>query len=162
MRRYKRTGERAFEQLADQDFFFRLNDRQNSIWVIIKHMAGNMRSRWTDFLTSDGEKPGRHRDSEFVDDVVPRQHIMQTWEDGWAITFNALSALRDGDLLKTITVRSEQMTAVAAIIRQVAHYANHVGQIILLAKHIKGQGWKWLTIPPGQSEQVTRQLRDRQ
>lgn len=161
MRRYKRTAERAFDQLADQDFFFRFNDRQNSIWVIIKHMAGNMHSRWTDFLTSDGEKPGRHRDSEFAEDVVPRQQIMQTWEGGWNITFKTLSALRDGDLLKTITIRSQSMPAIAAIVRQVAHYANHVGQIVLIAKHIKGSDWKWITIAPGQSEQFTQQLRDR-
>jgi hypothetical protein len=161
LRRYKRTAERAFDQLADQDFFFRLNDRQNSIWVIIKHLAGNMHSRWTDFLTSDGEKPGRHRDNEFVEDVVPRAHIMQVWEDGWACTFNAISPLCDGDLLKTITIRGEPMTAVSAITRQIAHYASHIGQIMLIAKHIKGNDWKWLTIPPGQSEQFNRQLRDR-
>lgn len=160
-RRYKRTAERAFEQLADQDFFFRLNDRQNSIWIIIKHMAGNMRSRWTDFLTSDGEKPDRHRDNEFVEGIVPRAHILKTWEDGWACVFNAMAQLRDGDLLRTITIRGEPMTAVSAITRQVAHYANHVGQTILIAKHIKGADWKWLTIAPGQSEHFTKQLRDR-
>jgi len=161
LRRYKRTAERAFDQLADQDFFFRLNDHQNSIWVIIKHMAGNMHSRWTDFLTSDGEKPGRCRDNEFVEDVVPRPHIMKVWEDGWACTFNALSQLRDGDLLKTITIRGEPMTAGSAITRQIAHYAHHIGHIILIAKHIKGRDWKWLSIPPGQSEQFNRQMRDK-
>ncbi len=161
LRRYKRTAERAFEQLADQDFFFRLDERQNSIWIIVKHLAGNMRSRWTDFLSSDGEKPDRHRDNEFVEDIVPRSRVMQTWEDGWACTFLAMADLREGDLLKTITIRGERMTAVSAITRQIAHYANHVGQIVLIAKHIKGSDWKWLTIPPGQSEQYTKQLRDK-
>lgn len=161
LRRYKRMAERVFEQLADQDLFFRLNDRQNSIWIIIKHMAGNMHSRWTDFLTSDGEKPGRHRDNEFVEDVVPRERILKVWEDGWACTFNAMSQLREGDLLRTIRIRGEAMSAVSAITRQIAHYAHHVGQIALIAKHIKGSDWKWLTIPPGQSETFNRQLRDK-
>jgi hypothetical protein len=161
LRRYKRMAERAFEQLADHDFFVRLNERQNSIWVIVKHLAGNMRSRWTDFLTSDGEKPDRHRDSEFVEDVVPRAQIMKTWEDGWARTFAALSQLKEGDLLRTVTIRAEPMTALSAIVRSIAHVAHHVGHIVLIAKQVKGPDWKWLTIPPGQSEQFNRQLRDR-
>jgi hypothetical protein len=160
-RRYKRMAERAFEQLADQDFFVRLNDRQNSIWVIIKHLAGNMRSRWTDFLTTDGEKPDRHRDGEFVEDIVPRAQVLKTWEGGWAYAFAALSQLKDGDLVRTVTIRGEPMTALSAIVRSIAHVANHVGHIILIAKHVKGPDWKWLTIPPGQSEQFTRQLRDK-
>jgi hypothetical protein len=161
LRRYKRTAERAFEQLADQDFLFRLNENQNSIWVIIKHMAGNMHSRWTDFLATDGEKPNRHRDNEFVEDVVPHSHIMKIWEEGWACVFHAMAQLKEGDLLRTITIRGEPMTAVSAITRQIAHYAHHIGQIILIAKHIKGHNWKWLTIPPGQSETFNRQMRDK-
>ncbi len=124
-------------------------------------MAGNMHSRWTDLLTSDGEKPDRRRDGEFVEDAVPRSQVLKVWEDGWACTFRAMADLREGDLLKTIKIRGEPMTVVSAITRQIAHYANHVGQIILIAKHIKGKDWKWLTIPPGQSEQFTKQLRDR-
>jgi len=156
--RYKRTAERALDQLRDEDFFVRLNDRQNSIYVIVKHMAGNMRSRWTDFLTSDGEKPDRHRDDEFIEQSVPREQILRMWEEGWQCTFAALSELREGDLLKTVTIRGEPMTAVSAITRQVAHYAHHVGQIILIANHIKGPDWKWLTIPPGQSETYSRRM----
>lgn len=159
--RYKRLAERAFEQLADRDFFFRLSERQNSVYVILKHMAGNMRSRWTDFLTRDGEKPDRRRDGEFEDEVVPREQILRMWEEGWRCTFDALSQLREGDLLRTVTIRGEPMTAVSAIARQLAHYAQHVGQILLLAKHIKGPDWKWLTIPPGESEQYNQRMRSR-
>jgi hypothetical protein len=153
-RRTKRYAERAFAQLRDEDFFFRLSDRQSSIWAYVKHMAGNMRSRWTDFLSSDGEKPDRDREAEFAEDVVSREQILATWEGGWAVVFDALASLKLGDLERTCTIRNEPHSVIQAIIRQVAHYTWHVGQIVLLAKHVKmarGEAWDYMTIPPGGS-----------
>ena len=152
----KRLAEQAFEQLDDEQFFFKLNPRQNSIHVIVKHLAGNMRSRWTDFLYSDGEKPGRDRESEFVEDVVPRGQVMRTWEDGWAAVFAALEPLSDADLARTVHIRGEPQSAVRAVVRQVEHYGYHVGQIVLIAKHLKGEQWQYLTIPPGGSAAFNR------
>jgi hypothetical protein len=157
-RKTKRLAEGAFVQLGEEDFFFRLSPRQNSIYVIVKHMAGNMHSRWTDFLTSDGEKPGRDRESEFVEAVVPRAAVMQTWERGWACVFAALEGLTDADLSRTVTIRGEPHTVVLAAVRQVAHYAYHVGQILLIAKHLRGDRWNYLTIPPGGSEAFNRDM----
>jgi hypothetical protein len=160
LRKAKRMAERAFEQLDDEDFFFRLNEDANSIHVIVKHLAGNMRSRFMDFLTSDGEKPDRNRDGEFMepDPAGPRpsrQETLAVWERGWALVFEALAGLADADLTaRTVRVRGEAMSAFAAINRQTAHYSYHVGQIVLLAKHIKlskGGSWNYLTIPRGQS-----------
>jgi hypothetical protein len=156
--RYKRQAERVFEQLADEDFFRRLNDDQNSIYVIVKHMAGNMRSRFTAFLTSDGEKPDRDRDSEFLEEVVPRARILATWERGWACVFDALASLTGEDLSRTVTVRREAMTAASAIARQVAHYGYHVGQITLLGKHFVGKDWKYITVPRGGSKDFNRSM----
>ena len=158
LQRYKRQAERVFEQLADEDFFRRLNDDQNSIYVIVKHMAGNMRSRFTDFLTSDGEKPDRDRDSEFVEEVVPREQILALWERGWACVFDAIASMKGDDLSRTVTVRREPMSAAAAIARQVAHYGYHVGQITLLGKHFVGKGWKYLTIPPGGTKEFNKRM----
>jgi hypothetical protein len=149
-------AERAFEQLEDEDFFFRLNPRQNSIHVIVKHLAGNMRSRWTDFLTTDGEKADRDRESEFVEDVVPREQIMASWEKGWATVFAALAPLGDADLARTVRIRGEPLSAADAVVRQVEHYGYHVGQIVLIAKHLRGDKWKYLTIPPGGSAAFNR------
>ena len=149
-RRLKRACEEGLEQLGDEDLFRRPSGQQNSIHVIIQHLAGNMRSRWTDFLHSDGEKPNRNREGEFVEAAVPRRQIMQTWERGWECLFAALSQLRDADLCRTVTVRGEPMSVAAAITRQIGHYGWHVGQILLLAKHFRGPAWKYVTIPPGQ------------
>ena len=156
LRLTKRMADRAFEQLDDEDFFFRLNPRQNSIHVIVKHLAGNMHSRWTDFLTTDGEKPDRDRESEFVEDPVPRERIMQTWEVGWAAVFSALVPLRDEDLTRTVHIRREPLSVAQAIVRQVEHYGYHVGQIVLIAKHLRGDKWNYLTIPPGGSGAFNR------
>jgi hypothetical protein len=155
-RRTKRMAERAFEQLADEDFFFRLNPRQNSIHVIVKHLAGNMRSRWTDFLTTDGEKPDRDRESEFVEDLVSREQIMKSWESGWATVFAALEPLTDADLSRTVRIRNEPLTVVEALVRQIEHYGYHVGQVVLIAKHLRGERWNYLTIPPGGSAPFNR------
>jgi hypothetical protein len=149
----KEMAERAMEQLEDHDFHFRLHDDANSIGVIVKHLAGNMRSRFSDFLTSDGEKPERHRDNEFIEEQLPRSDIMSLWETGWEIIFGALKPLNDSDLCRIVTIRGEPHTVFKAINRQTAHYGYHVGQIVLLARHIKGSDWKYLTIPRGQSEQ---------
>jgi hypothetical protein len=154
----KDMAERAFAQLEDDDFFFKLNPRQNSIHVIVKHMAGNMRSRWTDFLTADGEKPHRDRESEFVEDVAPRGQILRTWEAGWLAVFAALEPMSDADLSRTVHVRRQPLTAARAIVRQVEHYGYHVGQIVLIAKHLRGDKWNYLTIPPGGSAEFNRAL----
>ena len=156
LRATRRLAEQAFEQLDDEHFFFKLNPQQNSIHVIVKHLAGNMRSRWTDFLHSDGEKPDRDRESEFVEDVVPREQIMRTWEAGWAAVFAALEPLTDADLSRTVRIRGEPHSAIRAIVRQVEHYGYHVGQIVLIAKHLRGERWNYLTIPPGGSAAFNR------
>ena len=155
-RRTKRLAERAFDQLEEEDFFFRLNPQQNSIHVIVKHLAGNMRSRWTDFLTTDGEKPDRDRESEFVEDVVSRDRVMRTWEAGWSAVFATLRPLGDPDLARTVHVRGEPLSVADAIVRQIEHYGYHVGQIVLIAKHVRGEKWNYLTIPPGGSAAFNR------
>jgi hypothetical protein len=147
-RRVKSSADKALAQLQDEQFFFRLNSQQNSIWVIIKHMAGNMRSRWTDFLTTDGEKPDRNREGEFIEDRVTREQAMRTWEQGWGYVFDALAAMRDSNLTRTVRIGGEELTAAAAIARQMAHYGWHVGQIVLLAKHLRGEQWNYVTAPP--------------
>ena len=145
--RYKQMGERVFEQLDDEDFFYVPDDESNSMYVIIKHMAGNMRSRWTDFLTSDGEKPDRNRDAEFVGDAVTREQIMALWESGWRHVFHALASLDEADLLRTVQVRGEPCSVVQAITQQLGHYAQHVGQMSYVGKHLKGERWVSLSIP---------------
>jgi hypothetical protein len=157
LRKTKRMAERALEQLGDDDFYFRLNPHQNSIQVILKHLAGNMRSRWTDFLTTDGEKQDRDRESEFVEQRLPRDQVMRRWEQGWACVFAALEPLTDDDLPRTVHVRGEPLTVAQAAVRQVAHYAYHVGQVLLIAKHLRGEKWNYLTVPPGGSAAFNRE-----
>jgi hypothetical protein len=156
--KYKRVAEKAFAQLGEQDFHFRLNAQQNSIAAIVKHLVGNMRSRWTDFLNSDGEKPDRNREAEFVDDFASHAAMMRAWENGWACLFAALNTIADADLSRTVYIRNEPHTVFQAINRQTAHYAQHVGQILVIAKHIKGPAWQWITIPPGGSEAFNRKM----
>jgi len=152
-RRQKELAERALSQVDDQDFFRTIDAESNSIAIVVKHVGGNLRSRWTDFLTTDGEKPERDRDGEFlVEDETNRRAIMGIWEAGWAAVFNSFSLLRPADLLATVHVRGESLTAVAAMHRSVAHIAQHVGQIVLLAKHYRATDWKTLSIPRGQSQ----------
>jgi len=158
-RKTKASAEKAFAQLRDEDFFVRLNDQQCSIAAYVRHMAGNMRSRWTNFLTTDGEKPDRDREGEFAETAVPRDEIMQTWERGWAAVFAALDSLNSGDLERTVYIRKEPHSVVLAIFRQVAHYAWHVGQIVLIAKHVRiarGEPWNYMTVPPGGSQAFNR------
>ena len=149
--RYKRLGEAALVQLDEADFFYRPDAESNSVYVIVKHMAGNMQSRWTDFLTTDGEKPDRNRDREFLEENVSRRQIMMMWEEGWRCLFEALAELGDGDLLSAVLIRNQPQTVVHAIARQLTHYAHHIGQIAYIGKHLKGPDWKSLSIPKGRS-----------
>lgn len=157
-RYYKRLAERAMEQVSDEQLFAVLDDEMNSIAIIVKHMAGNMRSRWTDFLTSDGEKPDRNRDTEFEGPPQTRQEIMALWEDGWNRVFSALEPLTESDMHRTITIRGEAHSVMQAINRQVAHYAHHIGQIVLLAKHFAHDHWNSLSIPRNRSADFNRKV----
>lgn len=145
-------------QVTDEQLLSTLDDEMNSIAVIVKHMAGNMRSRWTDFLTSDGEKPNRQRDTEFVEPPSSREALLAMWEEGWNCVFHALEPLSDKDLERTVTIRGEAHSVMQAINRQVAHYAYHCGQIVLLAKHFNHAGWKSLSIPRKQSDQFNQRV----
>ena len=156
-RGHKRLGEGALAQLRDDEFFRALDTEANSAAVIIKHLAGNMRSRFTDFLSSDGEKPDRHRDQEFeIAAATSREEVMGWWEQGWSIVFSALETLKPEDVMRTVTIRQEPHTVLQAINRQIAHYAYHVGQIVFLAKHFRSDEWKSLSIPRGKSEEFNR------
>jgi hypothetical protein len=158
---YKKLGERAMAQCPDDGLFVMLDAESNSIAIIVKHMAGNMRSRWRDFLTTDGEKPDRNRDTEFETPPKTRAELMEMWEGGWKYVFDALEPLTDADLTKTVMIRSEPHSVMQAINRQVAHYAHHVGQIVLLAKHFAtkaGKRWESLSVPRRQSKEFTTQV----
>lgn len=147
-RKLKTQADKAMAQIKDEEFFAAIDPEANSIAVIVKHMAGNMRSRWTDFLTSDGEKPDRHRDDEFeIGPETTRADVMRWWEDGWRVTFGAIEPLGQDDLMRTVLIRHEFLTVVEAIGRQLTHYAGHVGQIVLLAKHFRSSEWQSLSIP---------------
>jgi hypothetical protein len=154
MRGHKRLAEGAMAQLKDAELFMTLDPESNSIAVIVKHMAGNMRSRFTDFLTSDGEKPDRHRDQEFELNpaTTTRADLTKWWEDGWGRVFAAIEALKPDDVMRKVTIRGEPHTVLQAINRQIAHYAQHTGQIVFMAKHIRSGKWKTLSIPRGKSE----------
>src|SRR5437899_2599399 len=153
-RDYKKMAEKAMAQVSEEELFYAPDPEANSIAVIMKHMAGNMRSRWTDFLTSDGEKPDRDRDREFeLDSEDTQAKIFAVWNEGWSRTFQAVSALNVEDLGKSIRIRGEEHSVVEAINRQMTHYAAHVGQIILLAKHYAGSNWRSLSIPRGKSKE---------
>jgi hypothetical protein len=158
----KKLADKAAAQVSDEEFFRALDPESNSIAVIMKHMAGNMRSRWTDFLTSDGEKPDRHRDTEFVTEEEDRRAILERWEAGWRTLFAALDSLRGVDLMHTVTIRREPHTIVEAVNRQLAHYGQHTGQIIFLAKHLKSSDWKTLSIPRGKSEAFNQKMEQEQ
>lgn len=147
----KSNAEKAIEQLSDADLHWAYNSESNSIVIIMKHLAGNMISRWTDFLTSDGEKENRNRDSEFEDDIKTREQLMAYWNLGWKIFLETLNTLNEDDLLKTVYIRKEPHTVIRAIQRQLSHYAYHCGQIVYVAKQIKGKDFKTLSIPKGES-----------
>ncbi len=154
LRGHKRMGEGAMSQLKDEEFFVALDPESNSIAVLVKHLAGNMWSRFTDFLTSDGEKPDRFRDREFeISTTTSRADVMQWWEEGWACVFGAVDPLKQEDVMRAVTIRGEPHTVLMAINRQIAHYAAHIGQMVFLAKHLRSSEWKTLSIPRGKSEQ---------
>jgi hypothetical protein len=153
MRGHKRLAEGAMAQLKDEELFLTLDPESNSIAILVKHMAGNMRSRFTDFLTTDGEKPDRYRDQEFeLSSATTRADLTKLWEEGWARVFATLESLKPEDVTRTVTIRGEPHTVLQAINRQIAHYAQHTGQIVFMAKHIRSGKWKTLSIPRGKSE----------
>jgi hypothetical protein len=157
-RQYKRLAEGAMGQVTDEQLLATLDTETNSIALIVKHLTGNMLSRWTDFLTTDGEKPSRDRDREFVDPPATRKALMAAWEEGWARLFEALDPLSDADLARTVTIRGEAHSVMQAINRQVAHYSLHVGQIVMLAKHFARDRWRPLTVARNQSAEFNRQV----
>ena len=155
---YKKLSEGAMEQLSDEQLFTALDAEMNSVAIIVKHMAGNMRSRWTDFLTSDGEKPDRNRDTEFVAPPAARTDLMRVWNEGWERIFQALEPLSAADLEREVFIRGEAHSVMQAINRQIAHYAYHCGQIVFLAKHLKGSSWKSLSVPRNKSAEFNRKV----
>jgi len=161
LRQYKSMAEQAIEQVSDDDLTRALDPESNSIALIVKHMAGNMRSRWTDFLASDGEKPDRNRDTEFEAPPATRAAVMTTWESGWKLVFAALEPLTDADLGRTVYIRAEPHSVMQAINRQVGHYACHIGQIVFLAKHFRSSEWKSLSIPRGKSAEFALKMGSR-
>jgi len=161
-RDYKTLAERAFAQISDEDFFKTIDEESNSIAVNIKHMAGNMLSRWTDFLTTDGEKPERDRDIEFV--MLPgttRDDMIAYWEKGWQCAFDAVEPLGPDDLMRIVTIRGQDHTVIQAINRQLAHYAYHTGQIVFLAKHFKSSDWQSLSVPRNRSAEFNAHLEEK-
>jgi hypothetical protein len=157
-RYYKNLAERAMEQVTDEQLLTVLDPEMNSIALTVKHMTGNMRSRWTDFLTSDGEKPDRNRDSEFVEPPSGRGDLMKLWEDGWQCLFRALEPLSDADAGRAVIIRGEAHSVMQAINRQMAHYAYHCGQIVLLAKHFSHKQWQSLSVPRNRSFEFNRRV----
>lgn len=161
-RNYKQLAERAIEQVTDEEFFAKIDDEANSIAVIVKHIAGNLRSRWSDFLTTDGEKPDRNRDAEFelIDDT--RESLMKFWDEGWQVLFDSIEPLTPEDFSRTVTIRGQAHTVVESINRQLTHYAYHIGQIVLLAKHFRSTDWKTLSIPKNRSADFNKFLLEKQ
>jgi Protein of unknown function (DUF1572) len=162
LQKIKKLADKSIDQLSDEQLHATIDPDANSVAVLMRHMAGNMRSRWINFLTSDGEKPDRMRDREFEDPRQGRAELLAEWEHGWQCVFDALTPLTDADLLRTVMIRGEAHTIYKAISRQVAHYAGHAYQILLLAKHMQGANWKTLSIPRGQSEEFNRHMLARQ
>jgi hypothetical protein len=157
-RQYKGLAERAIAQLTDEQLTKTLDPEMNSVALVVKHMAGNMRSRWTDFLTSDGEKTWRNRDSEFVDPPSTREQLLEMWNAGWQLVFSALEPLSDQDLSRTVTIRGEPHSVMQAINRQIAHYCYHCGQIVFLAKHLQSEKWTPLSVPRGKSAEFNARM----
>ncbi len=158
-RYYKDLAERAMAQLSGEQLFRRPFDGDTDIAIIVHHLAGNMRSRWTDFLTADGEKPWRDRDREFEPLLTSKGAVLQTWEEGWEVLLREFDALQPEDLARTITIRSEPLSVQEAILRNLTHTAYHVGQIVFLAKSLQGEAWKSLSIPKGKSQAFNEQMK---
>ncbi len=161
-RKMKAQAEKVMAQMSEAQFFRQIDPGSNSIAIIVKHIAGNSRSRWTNFLTSDGEKPDRRRDTEFeLETADTKAALMELWEDGWRRVFAAVEPLKGDDLLRTVVIRGEPHTVVRAINRQLTHYSHHIGQILFLAKHLAGEKWQTLSIPKGKSEEFNRKMQER-
>ena len=156
---YKSLGEKTFAQLSDEQLYWQYNSESNSIAIIIKHMSGNMHSRWTDFLTTDGEKEWRKRDEEFENDIHERPQLMKIWDEGWQCVFSAIDSLTGDDLGKEIFIRKKGYSAMDAIHRQLTHYAYHVGQIVYIGKMVCNEAWTSLTIPRGKSHEFNMKVR---
>lgn len=154
----KDLGDKTMRQLSDEEIHWSLNEASNSVTIIVKHVSGNMMSRWSDFLTSDGEKSDRNRDGEFEDDISSKQELIRAWEKGWNTLFETLKALGEQDLLKSVYIRGESHSVLEAIERQMAHYAYHVGQIVYIGKQLKGENWETLSIPKGKSEEHLQKM----
>jgi hypothetical protein len=159
---YKKLAEKAVEQVSDEEFFKTIDSEANSIAAIMKHIGGNLRSRWTDFLTTDGEKPDRNRDSEFVAGTDTRERLTEFWEDGWNTLFETLQSLTIEDLGKTVQIRGEDFTVVKAINRASMHTASHIGQIMLLAKHFRSTEWETLSVPKNKSAEFNNWLKEKE
>lgn len=157
-RQYRQMGEDTFSQIKEEQLFVQYNESSNSIAIIVHHMGGNMLSRWTDFLTSDGEKEWRHRDEEFEDTIHTKEEVIKLWNKAWDCFLNTLTSLRPDDLQSTVYIRGEPHNVMEAINRQLAHYSYHIGQIVFLGKMLCGGGWKSLSIPKGDSETFNREM----
>jgi Protein of unknown function (DUF1572) len=154
----KSLGDKTIDQLSEEDIFWTYNSDSNSAAIIVKHMSGNMVSRWTDFLTSDGEKDFRNRDEEFINDLSSKSEVTMAWDKGWKTLMNALTDLKEQDLLKTVTIRGERHLVIDAVERQLAHYAYHVGQLVYIGKQVKYDEWESLSIPKGKSEDYLNEM----
>ncbi|HEU4718367.1 MAG TPA: DUF1572 family protein [Bacteroidia bacterium] len=152
--RMKKSGDAVLSRLNEKEIDFSFSANDNSVRVIVQHMAGNLLSRWTDFLTSDGEKSWRNRDAEFEAQALAKAELVEKWEEGWKTLFSALENLTEKDVLREVTIRNEKLTVMQAIFRQISHYAYHTGQLVLIAKHIRGEEWQSLTIPKGKSAEA--------
>lgn len=158
---YKSLGDKSFEQLSDEQMFWQYNEESNSIAIIVKHIAGNMLSRWTNFLTEDGEKTWRNRDEEFINTFKTKQEILDYWEKGWKCLFDALNQINDENLYSTIYIRNEAHSVIDAVFRQLAHYPYHIGQIVYIAKMMKNEGWETLTIARNKSLEFNSEMKSR-
>jgi len=159
-RKIKDLGDKAFSQIKDEDFFWSPDEESNSIAIIVRHLSGNMLSRWTEFLTTDGEKPNRNRDEEFEKIFyTDKDDIISRWETGWSCLFKALESLKEDDLLNIVTIRNEPHTVIQAINRQLVHYSYHTGQIVYIAKHLESSNWKSLSIPKGGSVEFNEKMK---
>ncbi len=159
--RLKALGDKTFVQLSEPDFHFKPDAESNSIALIIQHICGNMISRWTDFLATDGEKPTRNRDKEFEERVQNKVEILESWETGWKVFIDTLNSLTADDMMKIVTIRGEEHTVIQAINRQLSHYGYHIGQIVYLAKHIRSAEWKTLSIAKNRSEEFNQQMKEK-
>ncbi len=154
---YKLLGEKTFDQLSEKELFWQINPDSNSVAIIVNHLSGNMKSRWTDFLTSDGEKEWRNRDSEFEDIINSKEKLIEKWDEGWDCLFQALDTINENNFNTIVYIRNQGHTIVEAINRQIAHYAYHIGQIVFAGKMIKGKNWKTLSIPKGKSTDFNKE-----